>query len=270
MNTPKQQNILVFDSGLGGLSIVQALSHHQINANIFYLADKAHYPYGELSSEVLETRCLSLIRRQIEQEAIDLIIIACNTASTQVLPLLRQHFDQPIVGVVPAIKPAAALSKTRHLVLLATPATIKTDYIEKLHQDFASHCQLHKMACPELVHLAENKLTQQVDVRQQVAESLEQLLNQTVPYDTVILGCTHFPLLNHEIALALQKRTESISLLDSGAAIARRVHSLLKQEQHITALPQLLCASFSKQTPEQDQLMHHAFRHFGFAVVKTC
>lgn len=274
MNTHRKHNILVFDSGLGGLSIVEALGHHHIHANIFYLADKSHYPYGELSTKVLKERCLGLIRQGLQQgvqnEPIDLIIIACNTASTQVLPLLRQHFRQAIVGVVPAIKPAAALSQTKHMVLLATPGTVKTHYIDKLHQDFASHCQLHKVSSSELVHLAEQKLTQYKDVSQAVADALKGLLTHNAPYDTVILGCTHFPLLRDEIALALMPRKPSVQLLDSGAAIAKRVASLLPQEKADAISLELACAIYSASTPEQDQLMFNAFRHFGFAEVKTC
>ena len=156
---------------------------------------------------------------------LDLIVIACNTASTVVLPVLRKHFSIPIVGTVPAIKPAAEQTQTKHIGLLATKGTVKRQYLSDLIDKYASFCQVEKIGSTKLVELAELKLHgYPIDLNEIKAELSEW---ENIPdLDAVVLGCTHFPLIKSEIQQCLPQVKYFI---DSGVAIAKRVKSLLKE-----------------------------------------
>ena len=223
MNAP---NILVFDSGIGGLSVVQAIRERIPNSTIQYLADNERFPYGSLPAPELLTRVVYLIEASIRTTPCDIIVIACNTASTLVLETLRDQIRIPIVGVVPAIKPAAALSKTGHIGLLATPATIARDYTNKLIEQFAPSIHVHRIGSQTLVALAEQQDStpkeRETAIRKALAPWLDTPLLDKI--DTVVLACTHFPLLKVDIQNTL---TPTIRLVDSGEAIARRVEQLL-------------------------------------------
>ncbi|NKF52488.1 glutamate racemase [Shewanella sp. WXL01] len=214
--------ILVFDSGIGGLSVLEHIHKQLPNHSIHYLFDNARLPYGDLAEQALITGCVKLVTEQVTKMGAQVVVIACNTASTLVLPALRAVLSIPVVGVVPAIKPAALQSKTKHIALLATPGTVSRPYTQALINDFAANCQVSLLGTSELVLMAEDKLSgKSVDLArlQQIISPLD---NPNI--DTLVLGCTHFPLLKTEITQAF---SHSISLLDSGAAIAARVDSLV-------------------------------------------
>lgn len=215
--------ILIFDSGIGGLSILDEIRKVMPQQNCCYLFDNARLPYGELEESELISGCVSLITEQAKRINASIVVVACNSASTLVLPILRQQLSIPVVGVVPAIKPAAKISKRRHIGLLATPGTIKRPYTKELIDTFAEDCRVELFGSSELVMLAEAKLAGvAVDMRR-----LELLLApiRMSELDTLVLGCTHFPILAAEIKQLLG---QSVILLDSGRAVADRVLNLLK------------------------------------------
>lgn len=217
--------ILIFDSGLGGLTIYQALQKAMPELGWHYLADSARLPYGQLTEHELVYECAALIESYVKQTQVQLVVIACNTASTVVLDVLRSRLSIPIVGVVPAIKPAAKLSTTGRIALLATAATIQRAYIDELIRKFASNCQVQKIACPEWVHMAEAKYRYGCTDERQIHQLLETVHPMV---DTLVLGCTHFPILHAEIAACFSKK---MHIIDSSDAIVRRVRSLVTPQK---------------------------------------
>ena len=148
----------IFDSGAGGINIGNAIYDDIPNVSVIYCCDNLNYPYGDKTPKCLLEVALKSIEVFLKTEKIDILVIACNTASTLILPELRQRYSIPIVGVVPAIKPASSLSKTKIIGLLATPATINRPYIDDLILKFALDCQIIKVGSSILVDFAEQKL----------------------------------------------------------------------------------------------------------------
>ena len=216
------RSILVFDSGVGGLSILAEMQKLLPQHHYHYLFDHARLPYGELAEQTLIKGCVALILPMIEQVQADIVVIACNSASTLVLPALRAALSIPVVGVVPAIKPAAQLSHTKHIGLLATPGTIKREYTHRLINQYASDCKVELFGSSELVMLAEQKCAGLPVSIDKLTLLLQPIVATHV--DVLVLGCTHFPMLRDEITTVLGN---DIILLDSGEAIARRVQQLL-------------------------------------------
>ncbi|WP_440054310.1 glutamate racemase [Pseudoalteromonas sp. T1lg65] len=218
--------ILVFDSGIGGTSVLSHIRQKLPNATYGYVMDNALLPYGLQPQEVIKARIRGLVQWQKRCEpSVDVIVIACNTASTYALDEARKHTDIPVVGVVPAIKPAAASSKTKHITLLATPATSKNAYTKKLIEEFAADCKVTILHSTELVKLAEQLYWYgEVDTLA-LSDEIERL---GIPKETdqLILGCTHFPLLSELISRCVDPK---IRLIDSGEAIANRVSYLLNE-----------------------------------------
>ena len=152
------KHILVFDSGLGGTTVLKEIKHLLPDNHYSYALDNEAYPYGNKSAGYLLDRCQLYMEKLIQQAAPDCIVIACNTASTLVLDQLRQRFRCDFVGVVPALKPAATHSRSKVIALLATPATVGRDYIDHLEQSHASDCEILRLGSQALVHLAEEKI----------------------------------------------------------------------------------------------------------------
>ena len=217
---------LIFDSGIGGLSIADQIRTRIPLSRLFYVADNAIFPYGIQEEGVLIRRLLDLLPYLEQYARPDIIVIACNTASTVVLEPLRQQTRTPIIGVVPAIKPAAQQSQTHRIGLLATPGTIKRQYVQNLIDSFASHCDVIKVGSAELVHQAENKLRGLPVDEVAIASALAPFNVPGNEPDVVVLGCTHFPFLKVEIQHNLPQHTR---LIDSGEAIARRAVALMQE-----------------------------------------
>lgn len=219
--------ILVFDSGVGGLSIVQALRERRPSLPLVYACDNAAFPYGQKSADWLKKRVLAVISSLIKEIQPCLIVLACNTASTLTLPELRQNLTLPVVGVVPAIKPAALITRSGQIGLLATCGTVSRPYTQKLIDTYADDCQVTQVGSNQLVELAETYLAGGEVADQDLLTILQPLLAEP-RLDTVILGCTHFPLLQTHLARVAKKAgAASWQWIDSGAAIARRVLYLL-------------------------------------------
>lgn len=215
--------VLVFDSGVGGLSIVQAIRQAWPLLPMDYAFDNAAFPYGNKPEDWLVDRVEAVITSLLDKTGAGLVVIACNTASTLALPRLRERLRVPVVGVVPAIKPAAQVSQTRSIALLATAGTVTRPYVDQLMQDFAADCRLYRFASAPLVDLAEQALAGHPPAPEALRHILAPIEAQS-DIDTIILGCTHFPLLKTALQ-AVAERT--YHWVDSGAAVARRVGDLL-------------------------------------------
>ncbi|EDQ01437.1 glutamate racemase [Shewanella benthica KT99] len=211
--------------------------------------DNARLPYGELAEQELISGCVALITDFVQKQSVSMVVIACNTASTLILPSLRAVLNIPVVGVVPAIKPAALLSRNKHIGLLATPGTIKRAYTHELIAQFASGCSVELYATSELVMLAEQKAAGDPVTQQELAQILSPILESEL--DTLVLGCTHFPILKQEMQEYLGDR---VSLLDSGKAVAARVLTLKLQTQQewVLAKQDNECRDVIRERVEQE------------------
>ncbi len=219
--------VLVFDSGLGGLTVFAALKRVRPDAELIYAADDAFFPYGALSEAALVERVGALMASLIARHVPDLAVIACNTASTLVLPPLRAAFPQlPFVGTVPAIKPAAEASRSRLVSVLGTPGTVARDYTRTLVRDFAADCDVTLVGAPRLAELAERALrgeaVEDQDVSHEIAPCFVERGGRRT--DQVVLACTHFPLL---IGRLRRLAPWPVDFVDPAPAIARRVDALL-------------------------------------------
>src|SRR5580692_3376470 len=213
--------IIVFDSGLGGLTVYRAVVAARPDADFTYLADDAGFPYGALAEPKLVERVTALFDDLIATQQPDLVVIACNTASTIVLPALRKRFDVPFVGTVPAIKPACAASVTRRVSVLGTEATVAREYTRALIRDYAGDCKLTLVGSKNLAGYAEDDLAgAKIDdgaIRQEIAPAFVDDGNRT---DTIVLACTHYPLLIERLR---KLAPWPVNFIDPAPAIARRV-----------------------------------------------
>jgi len=219
--------VLVFDSGVGGLSVYDEVRQLLPDLHYLYAFDNAGFPYGEKTETFIVERVVAIVDAITRRHPISLVIIACNTASTVTLPALRERFAFPVVGVVPAIKPAARLTRNGVVGLLATRATVRRSYTHELVSQFAKTCKIEMLGSAELVELAEAKLHGKEVSIDEIRRIVQPWLRMAEPPDTVVLGCTHFPLLRDELQQILPEGTR---LIDSGAAIARRTAWLLENE----------------------------------------
>ncbi|MBB4260743.1 MULTISPECIES: glutamate racemase [unclassified Bradyrhizobium] len=219
--------ILVFDSGLGGLTVLREVVAARPDAHFAYVADDAFFPYGHHSEDEIIARVVPLMGELIGTHDPDIVVIACNTASTLVLSHLRATYSVPFVGTVPAIKPACAQSRTRRVSVLGTKGTVKREYTKALIRDFAQGCEVTLVGSPELASLAEAELSgasvSDGDILAELAPCFvgEDATSRT---DTVVLACTHYPLLLDRL-----KRLAPwpVDWIDPAPAIARRVSDLL-------------------------------------------
>ncbi len=218
--------VAIYDSGVGGLSIYQALREACPQFEYLFVSDNQAYPYGTKAEDELLERVLNVSERIIQQASPDILVLACNTASTVCLPSLRARYKIAVVGVVPAIKPAAQISRSKVIGLLATPATINRPYTESLIDQFAPMCTVTRVGSTDLVDLAEAKLQGLPVELSKLQDILEPFLS-TPNLDTLALACTHFPLLKDEISAVFESAAKPLVLIDSGLAIAKRVESLV-------------------------------------------
>ena len=223
-------DVLVFDSGLGGTTVLRTIHQDMPAARLAYLADTALFPYGDLEEAELVGRVGSLVDATIAEHDPRVIVIACNTASTLVLPPLRERFpDVPIVGTVPAIKPLAALTKSHLVSVLATPGTVKRDYTQALIATYASHVEVTLVAAERLAALAEQFIiTGDVDheaVRAEIMPAFVERGGRRT--DAIALGCTHYPLL---LPVLEAIAPWPVRFVDPAPAIARRVRSVFPGE----------------------------------------
>jgi glutamate racemase len=221
-----QPTILVFDSGLGGLTVFREIAAVRPDAKLVYAADDAFFPYGAHGETALVARVVPLMGELIARLAPDLVVIACNTASVQVLPHVRARYTLPFVGTVPAIKPACAASKTRRVAVLGTEATVKREYTMGLIRDFAQGCDITLVGSARLAPLAEAALREEPVADAEIAAEIAPCFvdDGGRRTDTVVLACTHFPLLLEGFE---RLAPWPVRWLDPAPAIARRVVELV-------------------------------------------
>jgi glutamate racemase len=221
--------ILVFDSGLGGLTVLREIVRTRPDAHYVYVADDAFFPYGHHSEDRIIARVVPLIGELLVAHAPDLAVIACNTASTLVMSHLRERYKVPFVGTVPAIKPACARSKTKRVSVLGTKGTVEREYTKALIRDFAQACAVTLVGSAELASLAEAAL-HGVDVGDhEISAELAPCFvgdreDAAVRTDTIVLACTHYPLLMDRL---VRLAPWPVDWIDPAPAIARRVADLL-------------------------------------------
>ncbi len=225
-----QSPILFFDSGIGGLSVLQPLLAQLPYAPIVYAADYRGLPYGEKSEAEVATRVSALLGRLVERIHPRLVVIACNTASTIALSHVRSALDTAFVGTVPAIKPAALASRSRVIGVLGTTATVRQPYVDSLIADHAADCIVLRHGAPGLVQAAEAKLRGEPMELRVIEDAVQGLRAQAggERLDAIVLACTHFPLLRSELSQAFGP---NVALLDGGEGIARRVGHLTQGQQ---------------------------------------
>lgn len=232
----RRSRILVFDSGTGGLSVVHALREQLPDADIVYAADIAGFPYGKWAEVLLVRRILRVMRDVLELVRPDCVVIGCNTASTLALDVLREEFQVPFVGTVPAIKPAAAQTRTGVIGVLATPGTVRREYTKTLIHTYAFHCKVVLHGAPRLAEMAEMKLAggdvDRADLLAEIAPVFRKKAG--VRADVVVLGCTHYPLLLDEMK---EVAPWPVTWIDPAPAIARRTVSILTDGNKPDAKP---------------------------------
>jgi glutamate racemase len=217
--------ILVFDSGLGGVTVYRAIAAARPDANFVYVADDAGFPYGALAEPALVIRVVGLMSELIATHEPDLVVIACNTASTLVLPELREKFSLPFIGTVPAIKPACTASVTRRVSVLGTEATVAREYTRALIRDFAQDCRVTLVGSRNLAAYAEREVDGTPASDEAVSAEIELCFRDDgARTDTVVLACTHYPLLIERLQ---QLAPWPVGFIDPAPAIARRVTDLL-------------------------------------------
>jgi len=228
--------ILLFDSGIGGLTVLAEVRKLLPDAPVLYVADTAGLPYGEKSEAQIAARVAGLLGRLTERFAPRLVTIACNTASTIALGMVREVLQVPIVGTVPAIKPAAALTRSGTIGLLGTAATIRQAYVDRLETEFAADKRLLRHAAPGLVQAAEAALRGGAVDPAIIAEAVAGLRDQPggESIDTVVLACTHFPLLVDKLS---QGFGPDVRFVDGAAGIARRVAHLTQGQVFMRKSP---------------------------------
>jgi glutamate racemase len=224
---PRAPRALVFDSGLGGLSVLAEIRRLRPDVEIVYAADDAAFPYGRLGEEALVARVKTVMARLIGETEPDIVVIACSTASTLALPPLRgAHPRLPFVGTVPAIKPAAAASRSGLISVLATRGTVARDYTQALVRDYAANCEVTLVGSPLLAVIAERVLRgeaiEDAEIEREIAPCFVERDGRRT--DQIVLACTHFPLIADKIE---RLSPWPVGFVDPAPAIARRLDALI-------------------------------------------
>lgn len=218
--------ILVFDSGVGGLSVAREIRAARPDADLVYVADDAGFPYGDWEERALTARIVELAGRLVETHRPDVFVVACNTASTLVLPHLRAALPVAFVGTVPAIKPAATTTRSKLISVLATPGTVKRDYTRALIDTYASHIEVTLVGSTRLARIAEDHLSgrpvDDAEILREIRPCFRRHAGRRT--DRIVLACTHYPfLVEHFARLA----PWAVEWIDPAPAIARRVVHLV-------------------------------------------
>ncbi|HEX5724282.1 MAG TPA: glutamate racemase [Longimicrobiaceae bacterium] len=214
----------IFDSGLGGLSVAREVHDDLPAEDLLYLADTAYLPYGDRSAEWVRGRTLAA-GRWLEEEGAKVLVVACNTASAAALETLREHLAIPVVGLEPAVKPAAAATRNGRVGVLATAGTVRSARLQRLVESYAQGREVVLQGCPGLADAIEDGVLSGPELRARLEPYLEPLRRAGV--DTVVLGCTHYVFVRDAIAAGLGP---DVRLLDSGEAVARQTARVLEEQ----------------------------------------
>lgn len=218
----------VFDSGVGGLTILKELLRELPDERYLYFGDTGNCPYGVRPVAEIQELSRNAVRFLLDRGA-KIIVVACNTASVSALAYLRETFDCPFVGVVPAIKPAAASTRTGRVGIAATEASAHGDYLRQLIATYANGVEVYAVGCPRLVLLAEAGILDGPEAEAAISEYVAPLLDAGI--DTLVLGCTHFPAMSEAFARVVGP---GVTMIDSGAAIARQARKVLTERHWLT------------------------------------
>jgi len=260
-------NILVFDSGLGGLTVFREVVKARRDASFVYAADDAFFPYGRQDEPALVARVLEVMDRLIAAHRPDLVVVACNTASTIVLPHLRARFKVPFVGTVPAIKPACLTTKSMLVTVLGTEATVRREYTHALVREHGNNCAVTLVGSPRLAEFAEAELKGEAVPDRELAAEIAPCFVEAGGRrtDTVVLACTHYPLLLQRFE---QLAPWPVTFVDPAPAIARRVVDLLGAAGAGAAAEAPARAVFTSARPQPPALTA-ALARFGLTEAGT-
>ncbi|PKP82145.1 MAG: glutamate racemase [Alphaproteobacteria bacterium HGW-Alphaproteobacteria-18] len=262
--SPAKGRILVFDSGVGGLTVAGEIRALGPRLSVHYAADTGFFPYGDKSDEALRARLPVVAKALVDVVRPDVFVIACNTASTLALTEVRAALDIPVVGTVPAIKPAAKLTETGTIGLLATPGTIRRAYTARLIEEFASDKRVILHGSLELVKLAEAHARGE-DVPPEAYAAAQAPLFKAPggdQIDTIILACTHFPLVRGQL---IATAPHAVSYIDSGAAIARQTIRVLPERSDSGGQGGTACLT---SPPDNEEGITRVLRRYGFPEVQ--
>jgi len=215
----------VFDSGLGGLSVLRHLQRELSDESFLYVADSAHAPYGDKAELYIQQRCL-LIADFLSEQEVSAIVVACNTATAAAVAMIRERLDIPVIAIEPALKPAALSTKTGCIGVLATASTLQSKQYKNLQQKFSDDIEYFEQAAHGLVELVEAGLINDEKTHQLLEQYLQPMLKQGV--DTIVLGCTHYPFLQPLIEYIV---ADAAVVIDTGAAIAEQLKKVLSEHQ---------------------------------------
>jgi len=257
---PSDAPIGVFDSGLGGLSVLLEIRRLLPNEALIYVADSAHIPYGEKSADFIRARS-GHIAAFLRTQGVKALVLACNTATAAAVGALRERYPSvPIIGMEPALKPAAAVTQSGVIGVLATSGTLGSAKFAALRERFAGNLRVLTQPCPGLVECIEAGDLTSDNLRAQLIDWTTPLLNAGC--DTLILGCTHYPFIKPLLADLLPA---SVRLIDSGAAVAKRLHQVLDEGQWLSVRHQPLDTQFYSSA-EPERLAAHLPRLWGQSV----
>lgn len=262
MSSHSAPTIIVFDSGVGGLTVLREVVAMRPDARYRYVADDAGFPYGRLSEDALVARMLAIMDEEIAAQQPALVVIACNTASTIALPALRARFAVPFVGTVPAIKPACAASRTKRVSVLGTEATVRREYTHALIREFGNGTDVTLVGSARLAAFGEAELhgepAADADLAVEIAPCFIDADDRRT--DTIVLACTHYPLLLERFR---RLAPWPVNWIDPAPAIARRVAALLQDRPVATDRPPAPTIVFtSGRTPPA--ALARALKTFGF------
>ncbi|WP_020560390.1 glutamate racemase [Thiofilum flexile] len=225
------QPIGVFDSGLGGLSVLLEIERQLPAEDLVYVADSAHAPYGAKTADYMAERCIKISDFLLSQR-VKVIVVACNTATAYAAEVLRQHLTIPIIGLEPAVKPAVKLTQTGKIGVLATRQTANSARLQRLIDTYAQNTQVVVQACPGLVEHVEAGDFNSAELKQLLSEYLKPLQEQGV--DTLVLGCTHYPFLRQTLMELIQGQ---MTIVETSQAVTRQVVNILTQHQLLQTNP---------------------------------
>lgn len=238
------RSIGVFDSGIGGLSVLQKIREQLPNEDLIYVADSGHAPYGNKPREFIEARAFAISEFLLAQD-IKALVIACNTATYAVAEKLRSHFVHvPIFAMEPGIKPAVLATQTGVIGTLATESTLSSEKFKKLVDEFAIDKKVLIQPCYGLVELIERGDLTSLQTRQLLEKYIHPLLEQNV--DTIVLGCTHYPFVRELIADIAGK---NVTIIETGEAVAKHLQKRLTEQNLLNNAKKLGEISFWSSAP---------------------
>ncbi|MES2242503.1 MAG: glutamate racemase [Pseudomonadota bacterium] len=217
----------VFDSGVGGLSVLRALRAELPHEDFVYLADSGFAPYGERGDDYVIARTRTVVERLLQDHEVKALVIACNTATAAAIHLIRQAYPHlPLVGVEPALKPAAALSKTRRIGVIGTRGTLGSARVRALHEALKDQAEFVLVPCDGLADAIQNDDAAQIaQLCARYMEILGPCGTQAGQIDTLVLGCTHYPFAQHQLA---RHAGEGVHLIETGEPVARQTRRLME------------------------------------------